>query len=353
MTDKTLSDFVLENFKKKKLFELSKEGDLTESAKKHLRELSTKSPQQLLDAMVSEIATGMMHPVSSSFPELGKSGAIRVRQVVDRRIEAAVSKKRPYVLNVSSSLVAFTSAMLNTLMSGIGIVLEDEPGAPMLKPRSTKAVATDIKQLLDDHIAKRPIPFLDSQAVGARYMIQLRMFNCALSWVLGHELGHIVVTESRNQKKEAPFEPFATAALEQNFDRILQKERFQGALTSLSEAQYVAIFDHWLTEINADILGASLACGFQKDHGITRAAPNVVAFTKVSIHLILLSQYMLDSYKNLLDQRYKLISHEHPPIDFRMHCVLMWMYRDMMKDATKTIVAYMQGVMTEVLRQSK
>ena len=205
--------------------------------------------------------------------------------------------------------------------------------------------------LLDDYLAERPVPFLDSDATGARYMIQFRNFHCALSWALGHELGHVVVSESRHHRQEAPFEAFAKALLEDHFELLLQEERFRDALGPLTEEQRVSVFDRWLTEINADVLGASLACGYQKDHGISRDAPNIVSFTKLAIHLILLSQYILDAYLNLLDQRHTLASRTHPPMDFRMHCVLLWMYRDQMRNATEGVVDYVQKVFTEVLRQ--
>jgi hypothetical protein len=55
---------------------------------------------------------------------------------------------------------------------------------------------------------------------------------------------------------------------------------------------------------------------------------------------------------NLLDDRQPLASPTHPPIDFRMHCVLTWMYKDRMREATEHPVAYVQEVFTEVLRQA-
>ena len=166
-------------------------------------------------------------------------------------------------------------------------------------------------------------------------------------------MGHVVVTESHHQRQEAPFEPFAKAPLESHFEQLLQDERFRDTLGFLTEEQRVSVFDHWLTEINADILGASLACGYQKDHGISRDLPTVVGFTKLAIHLALMSQYILDAYMNLLDQQHKLASRAHPPMDFRMHCVLLWMYQDKMREATEGLVDYVQKVFVEVLRQAR
>lgn len=356
MFDPTVAENLLRRLRDRGLFDLpAKEGDLTGRAEIFLRELSQKKPEEVLDAMVSEMALGMMPPIAGAFPELGKAGAIRVRQVLDRHIDAVVSKKPPYDVVVSSSLVAFVSSMISALMSGVGIELVDDEGhpeSPMITPRPVKSVASDIKRLLDDYIAERPVPFLDSDASGARYIIQFRNFHCALSWALGHEMGHVVVTESRHHKQEAPFEPFAKASLENHFEQLLQDERFRDAVGLLTEEQRLSVFDRWLTEINADILGASLACGYQKDHGISRDAPNVVGFAKLAIHLLLMSQYILDAYMNLLDQHHRLASRTHPPMDFRMHCVLLWMYRDQVREATEGVVDFVQKVFTEVLRQA-
>ncbi|MCU0694074.1 MAG: hypothetical protein MUF54_22000, partial [Polyangiaceae bacterium] len=55
---------------------------------------------------------------------------------------------------------------------------------------------------------------------------------------------------------------------------------------------------------------------------------------------------------NLLDSSHKLASQLHPPMDFRMHCVLRWMYGDKMREATESTVTYVQGVFTEVMRQA-
>jgi hypothetical protein len=181
-------------------------------------------------------------------------------------------------------------------------------------------------------------------------MIHFRLLHCAVSWALGHELGHIVVTESRRRRVDAPFQPLASALLEDHFTQLINDGRFKNALGSLTEESRLRLFDRWLTEINADIIGASLACGYQKDRGPSRGIPGVVGFTMFAIHLVLMSQYLLATYMNLLDRRHALASPVHPPMDFRMHAVLMWMYKDRMREATEHPVAYVRQVFTEVLR---
>ena len=347
---------VLRRLAEKGMFTLpSKDGDLTGYAEKQLRELAAKRPEQVLDAFVSEIAVGMLPPIVNSFPELGKDGAITVRQIVDWRINAEVSKAPPYEAVVSTNLVTFIASMLSTLHAGIGINLVDDEGRPESPPLAAtpvRIVARDIKRLLDGFIAERQVAVLDADATGARYMIHFRLLHCALSWALGHELAHIAVTESRRRRIDAPFQPLAASLLDRHFAQLLGDTRFTDALGPLNEAERLRVYDRWLTEINADIMGASLACGYQKDRGPSRGIPGVVGFTMFAIHLVLMSQYLLATYTNLLNSGQALASRTHPPMDFRMHCVLTWMYKDKVREAAEGPVTYVQEVFKEVLRQS-
>jgi hypothetical protein len=347
---------VLRRLAEKGIFDLpSREGDLKGHAEALLQDLSRKRPQEVLDAFVTDIAAGMIPTIAGPLPELGKDGAIRVRQVIDWRINAEVSKSPPYEAVVSSNLVKFTASMISTLHSGIGISLVDDEGRPELpsiEGKPVRVVARDIKRLLDGFIAEQEVEALDADAAGARYMIDFRLFHCALSWALGHELGHIVLTELRRRRQEAPFQPLATALLEGHFEQLINDERFRTDLGHLNEEARLRVFDCWLTEINSDIIGASLACGYQKDGGPSRGIPGVVGFTMFAIHLVLLSQYMLAVYMNLLNSRHTLASQSHPPMDFRMHCVLMWMYKNRMQEAIEGPVDYVQQVFREVLRQA-
>ncbi len=356
MSGNDMATDVLRRLTEKGMFTLpSAEGDLTGHAERLLGELARKRPQDVLDAFVSDMAVGMLPPITNSLPELGKDGAIKVRQAIDWRINAEVSKAPPYEAVVSTNLVTFIASMISTLHSGIGINLVDDhgrPESPPLDARPVRVVARDMKRLLDGFIAEQQVEVLDADAEGARYMIHFRLLHCALSWALGHELGHIVVTESRRRRIDAPFQPLATALLERHFAQLLNDKRFKDALGPLNEEARLRVYDRWLTEINADIIGASLACGYQKDRGPSRGIEGVVGFTMFAIHLGLLSQYFLAAYMNLLNSRVALASRTHPPMDFRMHCVLMWMYKDKMKEATEGPVAYGQQVFTEVLRQA-
>ena len=356
MSGNDMATDVLRRLVDKGMFKLpSEEGDLTGHAERLLAELASKRPQEVLDAFVSDMAVGMVPPVTNTFPELGKDGAIKVRQAIDWRINAEVSKAPPYEAVVTTNLVMFIASMISTLHSGIGMNLVDDSGRPeskTLEARPVRVVARDLKRLLDGFIAEQQVEALDANADGARYMIHFRLLHCALSWALGHELGHIVVTESRRRRTEAPFQPLATALLDDHFAQLLNDKRFKDALGPLNEEARLRLYDRWLTEINADIIGASLACGYQKDRGPSRGIDGVVGFTMFAIHLGLMSQYFLVTYMNLLNSRQALASGTHPPMDFRMHCVLMWMYKDKMQEATEGVVGYVQGVFKEVLRQA-
>jgi hypothetical protein len=347
---------VLEDLSDKGVFGLaSSEGESRALAEGLLLDWSRKSPQEILDKFVMDIAAGMIPTIVNTLPELGHPGAIRVRQVIDWRIDAAVTKAPPYEVVVSTSLVLLVASMVNALLSGLGIDWVDDEGrltAPAEEPRPVDVVARDIKRLLDGFMAEQQISVLDGEAAGKRYAVQFKLLLCALSWTVGHELGHIVSTECRRSKQAAPFQPFATKMLETYFQQLLNDKRFQDSMGPQSEEGQLLIFDNWLSEINADIMGASLTCGYQRDRGPDRDVPGIVGYTKFAIHLGLLSQYMLGAYMNLLDSSHKLASQLHPPMDFRMHCVLRWMYGDKMREATESTVTYVQGVFTEVMRQA-
>ena len=61
----------------------------------------------------------------------------------------------------------------------------------------------------------------------------------------------------------------------------------------------------------------------------------MVAFTKFAIHMGFLSQMLLFQYVNLIDEGPGLVSSTHTPIDLRTHCVLMWMYRGRVQEASE------------------
>jgi len=356
MFNKPASAELIKRLKDQGLFDLpSDDGDPTDHVKAILQGMRKQTPQQVLDGLVAEIAAGMVPTMAHALPELGRPGAVRVHQVIDWRINAMVSDAPPYEALVSTNLVKFLASMISALNSGIGIQLVDDhgnhDGAPMA-PRPDREVARDIKRLLDGFIAEQQVLALDFGDDAPRHMVQFRLFHCALSWVLGHELGHIVVSESRRQQQTAPFEPLVRDQLDGHFQQLLGDKRFRAQLAGLDASQQHAVHEAWLTELNADIIGASLACGYQKGHGPSRTVPGIVGATKFAIHLGLIAHYMLDRYQGLLDPAHPQATPSHPPIDFRMFCVLQWMHKDQLQVATAAPTACAQQVFTEVLRQA-
>jgi hypothetical protein len=280
---------------------------------------------------------------------------VRVHQTIDWRLDAAVSQAPPYVVLVSSNLVRFVASMISALHSGLGIQLVDDDGdvqGDALAPRSEREVARDIKRLLDGFITEQQVQDTDFGDTPARRMVQFRIFHCALSWVLAHELGHVVVSESRRQGLQPPFEHLVRPLLEGNAAALFADRRYREQLEGLDELQRAAVREAWLTELNADVIGASLACGYQKDHGISRGVAGIVAVTKFAIHLGLLSLSLLDRYRHLHEPDYPLATRTHPPLDFRMFCVLSWMYKEHVEEASEVPATYATRVFAEVLRQA-
>ena len=356
MLDKATSAAMLRRMKEQGLLDLpSTDGDTADHVKAILQGMRKQTPQQLLDALLVEITAGMVPTMAGALPALGLPGALRVHMVIDWRIDATASNGPPYLAVVSTNLVRFVASMVSTLNSGIGFRLVDDDGeqdGPALAPRSEREVAQDIKRLLDGFIAEQRVEALEFGDTPTRHMLQFRLFHCALSWVLGHELGHIVVSESRRQKQPLPFEDFVRMQLDGNVNQILADRRYRDQLGGLDERQSAAIREAWLTELNADVIGASLACGYQKDHGISRQVPGIVGVTKYAIHLGLLSLSLLDRYQHLHEPDHPLATVTHPPLDFRMFCVLSWMYKDRIKEASEAPANYATRVFAEVLRQA-
>ena len=356
MRRKKLEQEVLRGLEAKGVFDQpSEDGDMRTFTAKLLHGFSGKPEQEIRDLLVTPIADAMIPTLAGSLPELGVRGAITVSLVDDFKIDATVSRVPPYTATVSTSLVNFVASMMNTLFSGLEINLVDDAGHSQSRAsgsRPIRLVARDIKRLLDGFVAEQEVALLDADAKGSRHTIPFRILHCAVSWVLGHELGHIVMSESRRRRTPAPFEGFATTLLERHFDGILTDSRFRDDLGPLNEQDRVRIFDRWLNEINADIMGASLACGYQKDHGPSKGLPGVEDFTMLAIQLGLMSQYMLATYSNTLDASRPLASHSHPPMDFRMYCVQRWIYQGNYLEAIEGVTSYVQKVYLEVARQA-
>lgn len=356
MIDKTTSAALIQSLKAQGLLGLpSSDGEPADHVKAILQGMRRQTPQQVLDGLLLDIAAGMIPTMALSLPELGRRGAVQVHLAIDWRIDATASQAPPYVAVVSTNLVRFVASMVSALHSGLSIQLVDDGGSAQgeaLAPRSEREVARDIKRLLDGFIADQQVQDLEFGDTPARRMVQFRLFHCALSWVLGHELGHIVVSESRRQHQSPPFENVVRGLLEVNAGPLFADRRYREQLGGLDTGQQAAVREAWLTELNADVIGASLACGHQKDHGISREVPGIVAVTKFAIHLGLLSLSLLDRYQHLHDPAHPLATTTHPPLDIRMFCVLSWMYKQQLQEATAAPAEYATRVFAEVLRQA-
>jgi hypothetical protein len=112
------------------------------------------------------------------------------------------------------------------------------------------------------------------------------------------------------------------------------------------------VFRNWAEEIASDIIGASLALEYQSRHGPWAAVPDILAQTKLGIHLALVSQMMLGRYCFQV-RGDPLMTATHPPMDFRTFCVLKWLYREDHAAAEKPVADYVTSILARVFARPK
>ena len=290
-------------------------------------------------------------------PKLKDRQTLRVSVVNDWQINAAVFSEPPYDVEISWNLWRYFASVSDLLVSGIGIDVTDDAGvseARVRAPRTVAAVARDLRRVLDSFLADQTVPLVEGGTSASHFSFQHIVFFSSMAFVVGHEFGHVVIAETKNAGQPVPFEPFAEHALAANFGNILKDPRHDRGgrvgLARMNAQETAKVRARWLNEINADILGASLACEYMRDHGPYKGKPNIIGMTKLSIHLCTLAQMFLTAYTQFLRQDIPSVSKTHPPIDFRTHCVLSWMYKEQMQEATEHVVKYVQQVMKEMLQ---
>ncbi|MGE3966027.1 MAG: hypothetical protein AB7I09_18165 [Planctomycetota bacterium] len=274
----------------------------------------------------------------------------------DWRLNAAVQALPPYSLFVSFNLFLFCARFSELLVSGLGLDITGETDGATIataQPQlSTAEISQRVKAALDEFIAHRTIPATNLDLMSSHYTLQQIVVFSIMAFILGHEFGHVVINETRNRGDAPPFSDFAEQMLQSNFEGLLKSGRHdpenRTGLRDLTTSQSRQVFANWVTEINADILGASLAAEYQRNQGPWKGGPQIVGWTYLSIHLCFIAQMFLYLYWNLQDPQVPLISATHPPMDFRMHCLLQWMYKGD-RTSEKPVTEYSQEILNGVI----
>ncbi len=279
-------------------------------------------------------------------------------QVVDHwEINAAVQDRPPYTVYVFTNLYMFCAKICELLVSGLGLDITSEDWSKSEAEVSARLpieeVGRQIRSVLDRFIDQQTIPLTGLTMAPSQSTFHYILFFSIMTYVIGHEFGHVIINESRNDGKVPPFGELADDLLKRGFDNLIHSGRHDPqdavGLRKLDEKGLAAVFHDWKDEINADILGTSLAAEYQKEQGPWKGSPGIVGYTYLGIHLCFIAQMYLALYLHFFRGALPMTSKTHPPIDFRMHCILMWMYQGDYGDAVKPLASYSQEVLKAVL----
>lgn len=331
---------------------------LDEFVQSHPESLPSAHPHEASRSYLASIADRFRHTLAARLDDqtLNQDNVLTVSVVDHWEINASVAQKPPYAVQISTNLWQFCATMSELFISGLTMDVTGDDNTSIARVDAASShteIAVNVRRLLHSFVTDQTIPPIESKRAAAHFTMHHVAFLSTMAFVVGHEFGHVVIRQLRNAGKKPPFENFADFMLTSHYAQIVKDPRHDPAgrakLASLDPAEAQQVRTNWLTEINADILGASLAAEYMRDQGPYRGKPQILGWTYVAIHLCLMAQMFLYAYWRIMKPDLPMISRTHPPIDFRTHSVLMWMYKDQMQEATEGLVQYCQGIMMEAL----
>ncbi|MHC4556174.1 MAG: hypothetical protein ACYTFW_04530 [Planctomycetota bacterium] len=288
-------------------------------------------------------------------PHLNNSSVLRVEVERDWIVNAAVEKQPPYRVYISTNLFMFCAKLSELFLSGLGLSITDESSQHVeaeIPPHiSVDDVGRNVFAVLREFVRDQSITTTDLPLSPSHYTMHQIVFFSIMTFIVCHEFGHVIINEYSNDGTPPPFSDIAENYLEANFQKLIhsgmhdQDDRL--GLRRLKENELQQVFRNWVTEINADILGASLASEYMKFSGPWKGGPQIVGYTYLSIHLCFMAQQFLYSYKYCIDPNFLPISKGHPPMDYRMHCILSWMYKENAEEVSKGVTQYCQEVLAK------
>jgi hypothetical protein len=231
-----------------------------------------------------------------------------------------------------------------------------QPAAPSTPPLSQAQVAHQVKALLDQYVDEGTIPEYDGTLGQQHLALREIVFACTMACIVGHEFAHVVMREARRRNAPQAVKPYADFAgklLRSNAQNLLYTPMHDPhdliGFGKLDQGALKEIAMRWIDELTADLIGADLARTYHRDFGPMRNAPDIVAISNMSIHLAFVAQVFLDVYLKHRDPEFPLFSTTHPPYDFRLHCVVSWLYPDLEHLSVKRLIEYCQGILNTVI----
>lgn len=285
---------------------------------------------------------------------LSEEGVLKIRVVDDWDVNAQVATKPPYNVYLSTNLYRYCTTMSDLLMAGLGFKLVDDNGAQVggdISPAiSHEEIAVHVQHIMKSFLHEQQIPLAPTETGPGHMVMTTNIFFSTMAFLISHEFGHVIIAEARRRNEPPPFQDYAEAMLEAVFDRIvmgLHHPFDTRGLEGRENLNMAAVSRSWAEEIACDVLGASLALEYQSHDGPWAKVPDILATTKLGIHLALVSQMMLSLYSNL-SEGVPIMTPTHPPMDFRTFCVLKWMYGDRVEEAERPVAEYAQKILADV-----
>lgn len=306
-------------------------------------------PQQIKDLVAERLDN----------PRLNDKDYLSVELEDDWRVNAEVEQDPPYHVYVSTGLYRFCVKLSELLIGGLGLITADESSGETAEnsPHWSIAEITDkVKSVLDRFIQDHTIPEEEMVLPTSHTGLIDVTFYSILASIVGHEFGHVVINEERRggrTQTAKPYAEFAERLLRSNAQNLLytpiDDPDDRGGLGKLNQGQIRQVAARWVDELTADLIGIDIARKYHQEFGPRKAIPGVVAYVNTGIHLGFMAQLFLHLYLHRHDPKFSLTSPTHPPIRFRMHCAVIWMYADPQDPSVMTLINYCQKLIDAVL----
>lgn len=270
----------------------------------------------------------------------------------DWRLNAQVETNPPYHVYVSVNLFLYSARVGELLIGGLGLSADDG-SSHHRPPFSVQQVGGALRNLVDGFIAGRIIPDKE-HTLAPEYEVMhfIASFAC-MAFVIGHEFGHVIINEAHRRRVVPPFAGFAKQRMTPAFERLIDSRQHDPDrrvnLASLKKDELDEVYDAWMEEIIADVIGADSAVEYLSKVSLYKTLPGAEGFARMGVHFAMTAQLLYHVYRNYRDDTHAMVSKTHPPIDFRGYCVQRFLYGSQFLDVVGPWNEYAREVLRYVL----